>query len=115
MTAKREELQGEQDTVGQFLADAMEAAGAVPDEWEPLLTAVPAEYSATIRFTRVYQHYKAWAKDKCNPVSLKPFRASLKNHGYTITKNGNIETAHGFGHQKSEAARCSVCKEKLGS
>jgi phage/plasmid-associated DNA primase len=115
VTAKRDELRGQQDTAGQFLADAMAADGADSDSWDPLLTAAPAEYGRTIRLTKVYQHYKAWAKDKCNPVGRQPFRASLKNHGYTITKNGNIEMAHGFGHQKSEAAQCPVCKEKLSS
>ena len=115
VTDKRKELRGQQDTVGQFLADAMAASSAVPDGWDPLLTANLAEYDRTVRLTQAYQHYKAWAKEKCNPVGRIPFRTALKNHGYTITRNGNIEMAHGFGHQESEVAQCPVCKEKLSS
>jgi hypothetical protein len=38
---------------------------------------------------------------------------TLANYGYTVTKNGNIEMAHGFGHQVTEAIQCPVCKEKF--
>ncbi len=113
VTDKREELRAQQDTVGQWLAEAEAASSAEPDAWDPLLTANLAEYDRTLRLTQVYQHYRAWMKDKSNPVGRQPFRAALKNHGYVITKNGNIEKAHSFGHQETEARQCTVCKEKF--
>ena len=115
VTGKREELRQQQDTVGQWLADAEHASSAVPDDWDPLLTADLAEYNRTVRLTQAYQHYKTWAKDKCNPVGRIPFRKALVNHGYAVTKNGNIEMAHCFGHQKTEAIQCPVCKERFPS
>jgi putative DNA primase/helicase len=60
VTVKRDELRQQQDTVGMFLADSVAAGSAVPDAWDPLLTANPAEYDRTVRLTQAYQHYKAW-------------------------------------------------------
>ena len=113
VTDKRNELRDQQDTVGQWLAVAEEARSAAPDTWDPLLTANLAEYDQTVRLTQAIQHYRHWAKDKYNPVGRHPFRTALVNHGYVVTKNGNIETAHGFGHQATEAHQCPVCKEKF--
>ena len=116
VTAKRQELQGEQDTAGMFLAvvmaDGQEDAALAPGPWIQVLDMHPDKQ---IRLTHLYKHYRVWAvkESEITPVNRKPFRTSLVNHGFKVTKTHNIDTVHGFGHAESRMAECSICGEKL--
>ena len=102
VTAKRDELRGQADTSGQFIALAKATSNPASGVTEvsprdPLLT---TEAKMRIRWTSLYRHYEAWAVfNKIHPVGKDPFRGSLANHGYTFVKTNNIERVTGFGHQ----------------
>ena len=110
VTAKRRELQGQQDTVGRFLA-AVEADSGTADELSP---GIVSRAGLTIRETRFHKHYSAWAKSgETTPVGNARFREALENHRVKITKPGNVETVHEFGHPPDRKLGCPVCGEPL--
>ena len=117
VTAKRRELQGQQDTAGQFIAMAKAASNpasgieAVSPRDPLLATGSPMR----IRWTSLYRHYEAWATfGKINAVGKDAFKASLANHGHKFVKWSGAQMVTGFGHRESGVmAQCPVCEEML--
>ncbi len=109
VTAKRRELQSLQDTVGRFLA-AVEADSGADDGLSP---GIVADKGLAIRETRFHKHYVAWAGKDITPVGNARFREALENHKVKITRPGNVETVHGFGHDPKRQFGCPVCDEPL--
>lgn len=117
VTAKRRELQGQQDTSGQFIAMAKAASNPASgitavSPRDPLLAAA---VKMRIRWTSLYRHYEAWAAfGKINAVGKDAFKASLVNHGHKFVNRSGVPSVTGFGHRKSDVmAQCPVCEEML--
>ena len=117
VTAKRRELQGQQDTSGQFIAMAKAASNPASgitavSPRDPLLAAAAR---MRIRWTSLYRHYEAWAAfGKINAVGKDAFKASLANHGHKFVNRSGVPSVTGFGHRKNEVmAQCPVCEEML--
>jgi phage/plasmid-associated DNA primase len=117
VTAKRHELQGQQDTSGQFIAMAKAASNPASgveavSPRDPLLA---TGSRMRIRWTSLYRHYEAWAAfGKINAVGKDAFKASLANHGHKFVNRSGVPSVTGFGHRKSDVmAQCPVCEEML--
>jgi len=108
VSEERRQLQSHQDTVGMYLA-AVEADSGTADE---LSHGIGAGKDRKIRFTRFLKHYATWAKkSEITPVGKDGFRQALENRHVKITKPGNVDTVHGFGHDPSHKFGCPVCDE----